>query len=166
MINVERGLSHGTKVGGGIVQRKHSCFPPSNPRFESWLRQVFFSVLLSLWTILRLNPSTAKQWISQMQLTMTYRAKCYKKYFTKIGLSRKNMIRITRRTRREFSGNVSPADLPPDMVSLVSPDMNGPLAIADGVAPRQVPEQPIADPVGLTQYFPVIKKHSESDVHW
>ena len=52
--------------GGCVAQRKHSCLPPSSPRFESRLYQDFFSLLLGLWTELRLNPSSAKQWISQM----------------------------------------------------------------------------------------------------
>ena len=60
------------------VQRKHSCFPPSSPGFESQLCQDFFSLLLNLWTELRLNPSSAKQWISRMQLAVTG-AKYYKK---------------------------------------------------------------------------------------
>ena len=29
--------------GGCVAQRKHSCFPPSSPRFESWLRRELFS---------------------------------------------------------------------------------------------------------------------------
>ena len=58
---------------------KHSCFPPSNSRFKSRLRRDFFSFLLSLWTVLRWNPSCAKQWISQMQLKVTSGAKYYKK---------------------------------------------------------------------------------------
>ena len=65
--------------GGCLAQWKHSRFPPSSPRFKSRLRLDFFSLLLSLWTVLRLNPSSAKQWISQMQLAVTFRAKCYKK---------------------------------------------------------------------------------------
>ena len=66
--------------GGCIAQRNHSCFPPSSPGFKSWLRQDFFSLLLSLWTVSRSNPfSCAKQWISQMLLAVTSWAKCYKK---------------------------------------------------------------------------------------
>ena len=61
------------KRGGGcIAQWKLSCFPPST-------RWDFFSLPLSLWTVLRTNPSSAKQWISQMLLAVTYRAKYYKK---------------------------------------------------------------------------------------
>ena len=37
-------------------------------------------LLLSLWTALRSNLSSAKQWVSQMQLAVTSRAKYYKKY--------------------------------------------------------------------------------------
>ena len=40
----------------------------------------FFSLQISLWTVLRSNPSMAKQWISQMQLVVTSKAKYYKKY--------------------------------------------------------------------------------------
>ena len=39
----------------------------------------FFSLLLSLWTVLRLNPSSAMQWISQMQSAVMSTAKYYKK---------------------------------------------------------------------------------------
>ena len=46
----------------------HSCFPSSSPGFESQLRCDFFSLLFSLWAVLRSNPSRAKQRISQMQL--------------------------------------------------------------------------------------------------
>ena len=64
--------------GGCLAQWKHSCFPPSSPGYESRLGQDFFSLLLSLWTVLRSNPSNAKQWISQMQLAVTSAAKYYK----------------------------------------------------------------------------------------
>ena len=40
-----------------LAQRKHFCFPASSPGLESWLCQDFFSLLLSLWTVLRSNPS-------------------------------------------------------------------------------------------------------------
>ena len=43
-----------------------SLLPPCSPEFESRLRRDFFSLLLSLWTVLRSNPSSAKQWFSQM----------------------------------------------------------------------------------------------------
>ena len=62
-----------------VAQRMQSCFSPRSPGFESRLRQDFFSLLLSWWTVLRSNPSSAKQWISQMQLAVTSRAKYYKK---------------------------------------------------------------------------------------
>ena len=58
-----------------IKRRKHYCFPPSSPRFESQLRWDFFSLLLSLRTVLRSNPSSAMQWISQVQLAVTSKAK-------------------------------------------------------------------------------------------
>ena len=60
--------------GGCIAQWKHSCLPPSSPGLKSWHRQDFFSLHLTWWTVLRSNPSSAKQWISQMQLAVTSRA--------------------------------------------------------------------------------------------
>ena len=69
-------------VGGCIAQRKQSCYTPSRPGFESRLCQDFFSLLLSVSTVFRSNPSRAKQWISQMQLAVTSRAKNYKKSAT------------------------------------------------------------------------------------
>ena len=62
--------------GGGryTAQGKQSYFPPSSSGFESWLRLDFFSILLSWWTVLRSNSSSAMQWISQMQLAVTFRA--------------------------------------------------------------------------------------------
>ena len=51
-----------TGQGGFVAQRKHSFFPPSSPEFESRLHQDFFSLLLSLCTVLRSNPSSDKQW--------------------------------------------------------------------------------------------------------
>ena len=39
----------------------------------------FLSLLLSWWKVLRSNPSSAKQWISQLQLALTSRAKYHKK---------------------------------------------------------------------------------------
>ena len=39
----------------------------------------FFSLLLSWWTVLRSNPSSAEQWISQIHLEVMSRAKHYKK---------------------------------------------------------------------------------------
>ena len=59
--------------------RKHSCFPFSSPWFETHQRQDFFSLLLSLWTALRSNTSSAEKWISQMQSSVKSRAKHYKK---------------------------------------------------------------------------------------
>ena len=67
-------------LGGCIAQWKHSCFPPSIPGFESRLSWDFFSLLLSLWTELRSHLSRAKQYISQMKLAVTSRAKYYKKH--------------------------------------------------------------------------------------
>ena len=58
----------GKKRRGCVAQRKHFCFPPNSPGFESRLCHDFFSLLLSRWTVLRLNPSSsAMQWILQMQ---------------------------------------------------------------------------------------------------
>ena len=54
--------------------------PPSSPGLKSQLLRDFFSLLLSLWTVLRLNPSSAKQWILQMQLVVTSRDKYYKTF--------------------------------------------------------------------------------------
>ena len=74
-------------IGDCITQREHSCFPPSSPGFESRLSQDFFlreyfSLLLSSWTVLRTNPTSAMQWILQMQTavtSVTSRVKYYKK---------------------------------------------------------------------------------------
>ena len=66
-------------TGGSIAQWKHSCFPPSRPWLEFRLYRDFFYLLLSLWIVFRSNLSSAQQWISQMQLAVTSRAKCYKK---------------------------------------------------------------------------------------
>ena len=53
---------------GCVAQRKHFCFPPSSPGYESQLCCDFISLLLSRWTVLRSNPSSsAMQWILQMQ---------------------------------------------------------------------------------------------------
>ena len=60
-----------------MAQRKHYCFPPSSPGFASRHHGDFFSLLLSWWTVLRLNPSSVKQRISQMQLVVTSRAEYY-----------------------------------------------------------------------------------------
>ena len=64
-------VSQETK-GGWVAQRKHSGFSPSSQGFESWLHR---DLLLSWWTALRF----AKQWISQMQLAVAYRAKSTEK---------------------------------------------------------------------------------------
>ena len=45
--------------------------PTQHPRVP----RDFFSLLLSWWTVLRSNPSSAKLWISQLQLVVTSRAK-------------------------------------------------------------------------------------------
>ena len=63
------------KGGSCLAQRKHSCFPTRSPWFESRLPQDYLSFLLSLWTVLRLYPSSAKQWISQTQLKVPCRVK-------------------------------------------------------------------------------------------
>ena len=68
--------------GGCVSQRKHSCFKPSSPGFESRLYREFFSIVLSLWTLLRSNPASAKQWISQMQLVVASRARYYQNNHT------------------------------------------------------------------------------------
>ena len=48
---------------------------PSNPGSA----EIFSPDCLVLWAVLRSNPFSAKQWISQMQLAVTSRAKYYKK---------------------------------------------------------------------------------------
>ena len=55
--------------------------PTQKPRvrIESRLRRDFFSLLLSLITVLRLSPSSAKQWISPMQLALMSKAKYNKR---------------------------------------------------------------------------------------
>ena len=72
-------LPHMGWGGGCIAQWKHFCFPPSSPGCKSRQCQDFLSLLLSLWTESRSNPSIAKQSISQFQLAVTNRAKYYKK---------------------------------------------------------------------------------------
>ena len=64
---------------GGVGGGEHSCFSPSSPRFVSRLWRDFLSILLSLWTALRSNKSSAKKWISQMEFAVTSRAEWYKK---------------------------------------------------------------------------------------
>ena len=65
--------------GGGAVQHRGSILAshPAAIGLKSWLCHDFFSLLLSWWTVLRLNPSSAKQWISQIQSAVTSRAKHY-----------------------------------------------------------------------------------------
>ena len=78
---MEQFLTTSTFKEGCGAQRKHSFFPPSSPKFESLLRCGLLSLLLSLLTVLRSRPSSAKQWISQMHLAVTSRALHNKKYF-------------------------------------------------------------------------------------
>ena len=66
---------------------KHSCFPTSCPGSNPGSANIF-SLLLILWTLLRLNTSSAKQCISQMQLAVMSRAKCYKKWTMKTDCQR------------------------------------------------------------------------------
>ena len=61
--------------GGCIAQRKNSWFE-SRLCWELSLWE-FFSLLLCLWTALRWNPSSAKQWISQMELAGMSTARLY-----------------------------------------------------------------------------------------
>ena len=65
-------------VGRGCVAL---LLPTQQPWVQIPAPWVFFSLLLSLWTELRLNQSSAKQWILQMQLAATSRAKHYKDSF-------------------------------------------------------------------------------------
>ena len=62
-----------------LLSTEKAFFPPSSPGFKSLNCRDFFSILLSWWTVLRSNPSSAKKWISQMQLGVTSRATNYKK---------------------------------------------------------------------------------------
>ena len=72
--------------GAGLRSTEEAILlPTQQPRFESWLCPDFFSLHLSLWTALRSNPSSARQWISQMQLVVTSRAKYYKKDIIALG---------------------------------------------------------------------------------
>ena len=75
--------------GGGRsteeARSKHSCFPASSPGLKSWRRQDFFSILLSWWRVLRSKPSSAKQWISQMQIAVTSRGEYFKKVLNNVG---------------------------------------------------------------------------------
>ena len=51
--------------------------PTQQPWVRSPAQPGFFSLMRSLWTGLRLNSSSAMQWISKMQLTLTSKAKHY-----------------------------------------------------------------------------------------
>ena len=51
-------------IVGCVTLRKRWRFQPSSPEFESWLRRDFFSLKLSLRTVLRSNPSIYNYWIS------------------------------------------------------------------------------------------------------
>ena len=79
VVVVQSSFEENAGFEGCVAQRKHSCFPPSSPRFESRLCRDFLSSLLSVWTVLRSKPSSAMQRISQMQLAVTFRANHYKK---------------------------------------------------------------------------------------
>ena len=64
-------------VGGVPSTEEALLLPTQQPRAR----------IPSLWTALRLNPSSAKQWNIQIQLAVTSRAKYYKKSFEKIFLN-------------------------------------------------------------------------------
>ena len=59
-------------MGGCVAHRKLLL-----PTLVALPSRDFFSLLLSLWTVLWLNPSSAKQWILEMQLAMKSRARFY-----------------------------------------------------------------------------------------
>ena len=69
-------------LGRGLSCTEEAFLPPTlQPLVWILAPPIFFLfILLSLWTALRLNPSSAKQWISQMQPAVMYRAKHYKKH--------------------------------------------------------------------------------------
>ena len=68
--------------GGRCLHSTEEAFllPNQLPRVRILAPSRFFSLLLSMWTVLILNPFSAKQLISQMQLhvAMTSRARNYK----------------------------------------------------------------------------------------
>ena len=66
----KRQVSGAAKHRGSIFA-SHPAAPDSNPGSA----EIFFPILLRLWTALRLNPSSAKEWVSQMQLVVISRAK-------------------------------------------------------------------------------------------
>ena len=67
--------------------------------FSAALCQDFISLQLSWWTVLRLNPFSAKQWISQMQLAVTSSAKYYIKMFLAV------QLRANKLNKRRIGGN-------------------------------------------------------------
>ena len=57
-----------------VEQRKHSCLPTPATGSNPGSAEILFSLLFSLWTVSKSNPSSAKQWISQMQIAVTSRS--------------------------------------------------------------------------------------------
>ena len=83
---IDLGLDHATCLDASLnsewgLNSTHSCFPPSSPGFKSCHSQYFFTLQIISKNVLRLNPSSAKQWISQTQVALMSRAKCYKQSF-------------------------------------------------------------------------------------
>ena len=65
--------------GGGLHSTDVAFLLPTQQprvRIPARPRQYFLSLLLRLWTVVRPNPFSAKQWISQIQLAVMSRAKC------------------------------------------------------------------------------------------
>ena len=67
-------------IGAGKHRGSILAYRPTAPGLSPSYGK-FLSFLLSLWTVLRLDPSSAKQWISQILLVVTSRAKYYKKVY-------------------------------------------------------------------------------------
>ena len=79
-----------------------SRFLLSIPGFKSRLHH--FSLLLSLWTVLISNPSSAKQQgILPMQLAATSQAKCYKKHPTSTDSNPTNLFKASLNPGNLFS---------------------------------------------------------------
>ena len=135
LLTLQRTFVSKETKGGWVAQRKHSCFSPSRQGLETWLHR---DLLLIWWTVLRFEPyiSSAKQWISQMQLAVAYRAKSTEKnkkqsYFCCFHITSKQFKETSRRgtTRIELgtlsllcfvqkSGNKSDRCLSPPIIGV------------------------------------------------
>ena len=69
---------------GGAAKLRGSIIAshPAATGLSPGTTKIYFSLLLSWWTVLRSNAASTKQLISQMQLAVTSIAKYYKKYLT------------------------------------------------------------------------------------